>query len=120
MFVSPERGFKNVYFKFMSFIQYLKDTRGELRHVAWPTQSQTTIYTALVIAVSIFAALYLGLFDFLFTSGLKNIINVLPVTVDPASQLDVSSEVVFMPADTVIVDGEVLPPANETGGSVTP
>ena len=100
----------------MSFIQYLKDTRGELRHVAWPTQSQTVIYTALVIAVSVFAAVYLGLFDFLFTSGLKSVLNILPV--ESAPQLDVSSEVVFMPADTVA--GEALLPSVDTEGPVTP
>ncbi len=63
----------------MSIGQYLKDTRGELRHVAWPTRLQTIIYTILVAAISIGVALYLGLFDFLFTSGLARVVNVLPV-----------------------------------------
>ncbi len=62
----------------MSFIQYLKDTRGELHHVAWPTQVQTIVYTILVVLVSIFVALYLGLFDFHFTTGLARFLNVLP------------------------------------------
>lgn len=62
----------------MSFIQYLKDTRGELHHVAWPTQMQTIVYTVLVTLLSVFVALYLGLFDFLFTTGLARVINVLP------------------------------------------
>lgn len=100
----------------MSLIQYLKDTRGELRHVAWPTQSQTVIYTMLVIAVSVFAAVYLGLFDFLFTSGLKSVLNILPV--EQASQLDVSSEVVFVPADATT--GGVLPSQSETQNPITP
>ena len=54
----------------MSFIQYLKDTRGELHHVAWPTRLQTMVYTALVVELSIFIALYLGFFDYVFTTGL--------------------------------------------------
>ncbi len=62
----------------MAFIQYLKDTRSELNHVAWPTRIQTVIYTVLVIALSIFVALYLGLFDFLFTTGLARVIETLP------------------------------------------
>lgn len=62
----------------MSFFQYLKDTQGELRHVAWPTRFQTIVYTALVILFSVFVALYLGLFDFLFTAGLRNVLQVLP------------------------------------------
>lgn len=49
------------------FIQYLKETRGELKHVSWPTQRQALINTALVIAISILVALLLGFFDFIFT-----------------------------------------------------
>jgi len=48
-------------------IQYLKDTKGELKHVSWPTQKQTIIYTILVIVISILISLYLGFFDFVFT-----------------------------------------------------
>lgn len=62
----------------MGFFQYLRDTKGELRYVAWPTRMQTIVYTVLVIALSIFVALYLGLFDYIFTSGLKNTLEVLP------------------------------------------
>ncbi len=51
-------------------INYLRDTRGELKHVSWPTQRQTIIYTVLVIGISIVTALYLGALDFLFTRGL--------------------------------------------------
>lgn len=49
---------------------YLRDTRAELKHVSWPTQKQTVMYTTVVIAISIVTALYLGFFDFLFTHGL--------------------------------------------------
>lgn len=52
-------------------IQYIRDTRGELKHVSWPTTKQATIFTILVIAVSLFIAALLGLFDFIFT-GLLN------------------------------------------------
>lgn len=62
----------------MSFFQYLKDTRGELRHVAWPTRTQTMIYTILVVALSIFVALYLGFFDYVFTNGLARLLEFLP------------------------------------------
>lgn len=62
----------------MSLIQYIKDTRGELRHVAWPTRLQTIVYTVLVILISIFVALYLGLFDLIFTGGVRTMLEVLP------------------------------------------
>ena len=52
------------------FINYLKDTRSELKHVSWPTQHQATVYTILVIIISILVALFTGAFDFLFTRGI--------------------------------------------------
>lgn len=58
----------------MSFIQYLKDTRSELRHVAWPTRLQTIIYTILVIVLSLFVAAYLGFFDYIFTTLLARVL----------------------------------------------
>ena len=61
-------------------VQYVKDTRGELHHVAWPTQHQTIIYTILIAAVSVFIALYLGLFDFIFTTSLAKGLSALPTT----------------------------------------
>lgn len=67
----------------MSFTQYLKDTQGELRHVAWPTRLQTIVYTVLVVLISVGVSLYLGLFDYLFTTGLSRFLLVLPAA-EPA------------------------------------
>ena len=53
------------------FVNYLKDTRGELKHVSWPTQRQTIIFTVLVIIISLITAFMLGFFDFIFTSLLE-------------------------------------------------
>jgi len=58
----------------MGLIKYLKETQAELKFVKWPSQKQTMIYTALVIIISIITALYLGVFDFLFTSGVNKLI----------------------------------------------
>lgn len=55
-------------------IQYLKDTRGELKHVSWPTQKQTLIFTVLVIILSLLIAGYLGVFDYIFTTALNAVI----------------------------------------------
>lgn len=73
------------------FGQYLKDTQGELRHVAWPTRAQTIVYTILVALVSIGVALYLGFFDFIFTTGLSRTLNALP---NRGSQQDAGSVLV--------------------------
>lgn len=60
------------------FGQYLKDTRSELNHVAWPTQAQTIVYTIMVALVSVAVALYLGFFDFIFTGALKRVVEGMP------------------------------------------
>ena len=70
----------------MAIIQYLKETRSELNHVAWPTRVQTIVYTILVIAISILVSLYLGLFDFLFTTGLGKVVEVLPQNTQSQTQ----------------------------------
>lgn len=54
--------------------QYLRDTRGELKHVSWPTRRQALIFTALVIIISLLTAFFLGFFDFLFTRGLDTFV----------------------------------------------
>lgn len=56
--------------------QYFKDTQAELRHVAWPTQTQTIVYTILVAAISVGIALYLGLFDYIFTTAMTRLVGV--------------------------------------------
>lgn len=55
-------------------IDYIKAVRGELTHVTWPTTQQAIAYTALVIGISVFVALLLGGFDFIFTFGIEKIL----------------------------------------------
>lgn len=55
----------------MAFIEYLKETKAELKHVSWPTRKQAIAFTVVVIAISIFTALFLGLFDTIFSTLLK-------------------------------------------------
>ena len=55
----------------MSLTDYLKATRGELKHVSWPTRKQALILSAFVIGISLFTAFFLGVFDYLFTTLLK-------------------------------------------------
>lgn len=86
----------------MALIQYLKDTRGELRHVAWPTRVQTIVYTILVIAISVMVSLYLGFFDFLFTTGLGQVVEVLPGAAQPAAQIEgIETEPVTTPTPDI-------------------
>lgn len=55
-------------------INYIKDTRGELKYVSWPTRRQSIIFTVVVIVLSILAAIFLGFFDFVFSLILQKFI----------------------------------------------
>lgn len=57
-----------------AFIQYLKESKAEMKNVTWPTRNQTIYATITVLVVSAGVAYYLGVFDFLFTKGLEFII----------------------------------------------
>ncbi len=94
----------------MALIQYLKDTRGELNHVAWPTRIQTIVFTILVIAISIFTALYLGLADYLLTSGLGQVVEQFPGSSAPTPSFEVETEPVA-PAAPVDIN-TVVPTGN--------
>jgi preprotein translocase subunit SecE len=51
--------------------EYLQETKGELKHVSWPTKNQAILFTIVVVVFSFVVAFFLGAFDFLFTFGLK-------------------------------------------------
>ncbi|MBP6888396.1 MAG: preprotein translocase subunit SecE [Candidatus Pacebacteria bacterium] len=54
----------------MKLLQYLKETKAELKEVVFPTSSQTIIYTVLVIVISLLVAVMLWAADF----GLKELL----------------------------------------------
>ncbi len=54
--------------------QYFKDVRAELKHVSWPSRTQTIAYTAVVVGVSLGTAIYLGLLDYVFSAFIKLVI----------------------------------------------
>lgn len=55
-------------------IEYLKDTRAEMKHVSWPTKDQTVSYTVLVILLSVVVAIFLGVFDAAFRKLLELVV----------------------------------------------
>jgi len=55
-------------------IEFLKETKAELKQVTWPTKNQTIAFTILVIAISIVVAYFLGFFDLIFTKGLEKLL----------------------------------------------
>ena len=56
------------------FIQYLRDVKGEMNHVTWPSTRTTIQFTVIVIIISLATAYYLGFFDFVFTKLLDTFV----------------------------------------------
>ena len=55
-------------------INYLKDTRGELQYVSWPTRQQSIVFTVVVIVISILVAIFLGFFDYVASLVLQKFV----------------------------------------------
>jgi preprotein translocase subunit SecE len=55
--------------------RYFKETWYELKKVSWPTRREALNLTLMVIAVTSFLAIVLGLMDWLFKSGLALLVS---------------------------------------------
>ncbi len=64
-----------IYTNRMALKTYIDETKGELRHVSWPSRAEAINYTILVVVVSVATAAYLSLFDGLFASILKALLS---------------------------------------------
>lgn len=53
---------------------FLKEVRVEMAKVSWPTRKQTVLYTLVVIGLSLFLAVFLGLLDVGFEFGLNRLL----------------------------------------------
>lgn len=47
-----------------AFLTYFRESIEQLKKVSWPSRSQTVKLTAMVVAVSVAAAAYLGFLDY--------------------------------------------------------
>lgn len=54
--------------------KFFEESRTELRHVNWPTREEAIRLTAIVISLSLGLALFLGLFDYIFTNVIKSFV----------------------------------------------
>lgn len=62
-------------------VNYLKETRAEVRKVHWPTQQEARTLTLVVLGVTIAMAVLLGFLDFAFGYIMAGIINLNPVAI---------------------------------------
>jgi preprotein translocase subunit SecE len=50
-------------------VRYLRETWFELKKVSWPTRSEAINLTIIVVVVTTFLAIVLGLLDYLYSLG---------------------------------------------------
>lgn len=55
-------------------LDYIRESRAELRKVTWPTKQQVWYSTLVVIAVTLMVSVYLGLVDLVLTGIFSRII----------------------------------------------
>ncbi|MFA5926062.1 MAG: preprotein translocase subunit SecE [Parcubacteria group bacterium] len=53
---------------------FIKEARGELKKVNWPTRDQTIKYTGMVIGFSLSVAIFLGVLDYFFEYVLRTVV----------------------------------------------
>ncbi len=56
-------------------VKYLKEAREEFHKVTWPTRSQTIRYSLLVVGISLFLAIFIGLVDYVLNLGVEQAID---------------------------------------------
>ncbi|MDO8669418.1 MAG: preprotein translocase subunit SecE [Candidatus Buchananbacteria bacterium] len=55
-------------------VQYIVDSKNEVKKVTWPTRKEVKQHTILVIFISLSVALFLGVVDFFLTKVIEKII----------------------------------------------
>lgn len=58
-----------------NLISYLRNVRGELAHVVWPKTRVALTHTLVIILMSAFAAVFIGILDYVFTSLVGSIVS---------------------------------------------
>lgn len=54
--------------------KFIKETKNEMSHVAWPNRKKTIKYTLVVIVMSLIMAIVLGVFDMFFVEIINLIV----------------------------------------------
>jgi preprotein translocase subunit SecE len=55
-------------------LEYLRDTRAELRKVTWPTRKEAQNLTLIVLGATVAMAIILGLADFAFSEIMRAVV----------------------------------------------
>jgi preprotein translocase subunit SecE len=54
--------------------RYIRETRGELRKVTWPTREESWRLTLIVLGVTLLMAIFFWVFDFAFSNAIQILI----------------------------------------------
>jgi preprotein translocase subunit SecE len=71
-------------------VRYIRDSYAEMKKVTWPTRKETIKITIVVIIISLSVAAFLGLLDYIFSLGIKEIITMkgAPTTIEAPLQVN--------------------------------
>ena len=56
--------------------EFVREVRGELRKVAWPTKSETINYSIIVLVALVILTAFVGVLDYLFGEFVLRLFNV--------------------------------------------
>jgi preprotein translocase subunit SecE len=59
---------------FARISKFFSEAKNEIRHVNWPTRKEAIRLTFIVIGIAVGLALFLGGFDWLFSTAIKTYI----------------------------------------------
>ena len=71
-------------------MKYILGSYAEMKKVTWPTRKETIKITIVVIIISLSVAAFLGLLDYIFSLGIKEIIIMkeAPATIEAPIQVN--------------------------------
>lgn len=61
---------------FLRFKSYLLESKLELKRVNWPTKKETIRMTLMVVVFSLVVAIFLGVLDLAFNTGLIKLLKI--------------------------------------------
>ena len=90
-------------------LEYLQESREEIKKVTWPTKNQAIRMTILVLLVVLATALVIALVDFLLSAGNRSLLDLAPDRDLPYVE-EVSEGLPIEIEDPSPISVEVLPP----------
>ena len=83
-----------------------------MKHVSWPSRQQVGIFTVLVVGASLATSLFLGLFDYAFSTALSTVLPVAPAApaARPVPDATAAPETAPKPSDIQIKQEPVTKP----------